>query len=304
MLWRGYLDGIAERQQRSVQGLVDAAIAGEGAGERELAALQATVAALQKQDLTAYGARAYRPDRGTLVVTGNFDTGSMMTTIEELFDDWRPLTTASISAGQPAAKPGREPDADRNVLLVTDESTQARVVAVYPDVFDGQQQAAALVLQTMLETRLARELRERIGATYHVEVTFRGSALVIDTKLGGAHAGQALATVHAIATSLDDARFRSDFVLARRKAVERALATSMSAAALIEHATHAAIGDGGNHPLDELAQQIATLRPAHVSALVKSSLAPSRARLVIAASEELGQTLFGVIGVHEPRIVQ
>lgn len=110
---------------------------------------------------------------------------------------------------------------------------------------------------------------------------------MIDAELGGPQASLALARVQAIAGSVLDGQFRADFALARRKSVEEALASSASAALLVERASHMD-HDGAGDPRDALAHELARLRPARVAALVEQRMQPAAARLIIVAPGEQG----------------
>jgi zinc protease len=308
VLWRKRLDAIAEQRRTSVEGILQAVVEGDASGEREFEALKATVGSLQEQVLSDHAAREYRPDNGTLIVVGAFDPQHMMATIEELFGDWRSRPAGALQSA-PATEPRALAATRGQHVLVADESRkQVRVIVAYPGALDDDDRAAALVLRAILETRLSRELREAMAATYHVSVSFQGNALVIDTELGGPQASRALARVQAIVNGLadedGDGQFRTDFIVARRKSVEQALASSMSAATLIERASRVSHEGGAVDPLDRLAHEIARLRPADVAALVEQRMPPARANLIIVASKEHGLSLFNAVGIQTPRIVE
>lgn len=305
VFWRKRLDAIADRRRTSIEGILQAVVEGAGSAERDLEALKATVAGLEEQDLVNHAARLYRPESGTLVVAGAFDPGQMMATIEELFAGWRPQAVATQPAGAAAAAQAPGATGGQHVLVGEAARKQARVIAAYPGVLDEDNRAAALVLRAILETRLSRELREAMAATYDVSVSFQGSTLVIDTELGGPQAILALARVQAIVASVmkTDGQLRGDFVLARRKSVEQALASSMSAALLIERASRVE-RDGAGDPHDRLAHAIARLRPDEVAALVAQRMQPARASLVIVAPREQGLSLFRAAGIQAPRVVE
>jgi zinc protease len=304
VLWRKHLDAIAAGRRTSVEGIMNAVVEGDAASERELEALKATVSRLQQADLADYAARNYRPDNGTLIVAGDFDAERMMATIEELFAGWRPQATGDLAAAGPASPRAVRAVGGKHVLLTDASRKQPRLIATYPDVLDDDNRAAALVLRAILETRLSRALREDMGATYHVSVSFHGDALVIDTELGGPQADLSVARAQAVVAGLLDERFRADFILARRKSLEQALANSMSAALLIERASRVQQAGGTSDPLDELAREIARLRPAEVAALVEERMQAARASLIIVAPRQRGLPLFSSIGIHSPRIVE
>lgn len=305
VFWRKHLDAIADRRRTSVEGILQAVVEGEGSSERELEALKATVGRLREEDLTDHAARHYRPESGTLIVAGAFDPEHMMAAIEELFGGWRPRAAGALHDGAATAPRVLGATGGQHVLVGDASRKQARVIAAYPGVLDDDNRAAALVLRAILETRLSRELREAMAATYHVSVSFQGDTLVIDTELGGPQASLALARVQAIVTGLmsGDGQLRGDFVLARRRSVEQALASSMSASLLIERASRVD-HDGAGDPQDRLAHEIARLRPAQVAALVEQRMQPSRASLIIVAPRERGLSLFSAAGVQAPRIVE
>jgi hypothetical protein len=144
-------------------------------GARAREALKATVAGLEAQDLVDHAARRYRPENGTLIVAGAGAPQRMMATIEELFAGWKPQAAGAQAAGAAAAQQGAGGGGGQHVLLDDASRKQARVIAAYPGVLGEGDRAAALVLRAILETRLARELREAMAATYHVSVSFQGA---------------------------------------------------------------------------------------------------------------------------------
>lgn len=328
VMMRRHLRAIAARRRTSIEGIVRTVTAGGTAESaspdaanhspdaRELAALEATISRLQRRDLVAHAARRYRPENGTLIITGDFDARAMLEIIEEFFAGWRVPASPDDPAWEHGRKSGHEPErlagsparvtAGQRVLLVQPSRVQPRVVAIYPDVLEhtDDARAAALILRSIVEGRLTREVREVLEATYHVSISFQQDALVIDTTLGGPRARRAVAAVQTILDNLLDDRFRDDFVRARRKVLERALASSMSAATLMERATRTSLGGGANDPLDSLAESIARVRLAQVAALVEVRLRAVEPSVIIAAPRSMGLALFGVMGRGEPRIVE
>jgi hypothetical protein len=307
----GLLEAEAERDRGAIGGVVRAVLAGDPSAAR--AERRATVSGLSRDQLDAFAARHYRPERGVLVVAGAFDVSQMSATIEQLFGGWRPgrARQADVAAATASAPPAVAALADREILLAQTERAHPRVITVYPAIAAGERRAAAAVLEVMVQQRLIRALRHRLAATYHVAVAVHGDALIIDAELGGPHAARAVGVVRDALSSLDDDRFRADFILARRKAVEQVLAHAGTAGSLIERAAKVTLSARGETergsldtaPADALAYEIARLRPADVHALIRTRGQRAHATTIIAANRTRGLELFSAVGIAAPRVM-
>lgn len=310
ILWRRRLDAVAEERSRSMTGMVDAILASDGSAARERAAIRSTISSLQRRELDEHAARHYRPERGLLIVAGEFEPTAVMHTIQDLFASWQPARAAQTDAATDAPATAAGAAFGQRVLVPDKSGQPARVLVVFPGLAsatDSASTAAAALIRTMLEIHLARDLRETATATYHVDVSLRDGALVIDTELGEREAVRALSMLHSVADRLLSEHFLADFVLARKQTAERTLARAMSTGSLIASISRRyRAGTSGPlaDPLVELGRAVAKLGPDEIRALIKTRLGPDRASLLIRTDRERGMSLFAAIGAPAPRIAE
>ncbi len=133
---------------------------------------EVTLAALDRVDVTSFHARAFSPDRITLIVTGDFDAEALRREAQRAFGDW-PRAVQSF-ARLPAPNVVR----GRRVLLVDQpESAQTYFWLANVGVSRADPRRAALdVLNTVYGGRftsiLNTELRVRTGLTYGASSSF------------------------------------------------------------------------------------------------------------------------------------
>src|SRR5437764_2246164 len=122
--------------------------------------------ALTRDDLLSFRERTFIPNNAVLIVIGDFDQGSLVTQIENLFAGWKP---GMVTKADYAAPPQRS----RRTLFMIDRPGSAQSNIVYstkgitrkdPDYFP------MLLMHTVLganaSSRLFMNLRERKGYTY------------------------------------------------------------------------------------------------------------------------------------------
>ncbi len=133
---------------------------------------------LTHDDLKAFHAAAFAPDRTIVVVVGDFDSAELAKTVEKLTADWK-----KAGPGQPDVPAPPKPE-KRTVKIVSDKT------AAQTHVFIGQlgikrddpDYYTLLVMDNVLGTgpgftdRLSAHLRDRQGLAYTVTAQITGSA--------------------------------------------------------------------------------------------------------------------------------
>jgi predicted Zn-dependent peptidase len=162
------------------------------------------------------------------------------------------------------------------------------------------------VLAAMLDRRVRRMVRERLGAAYVAGAALerrRAAAMLhAGAELAPARAGEALAAMRdAIASLRRDAGFDAEFARARRWVLRASLAVSGEsrewALGLARHALLGGDGGGGS------AARIQRLAPEDVRRLLAEELGPEREIVVLRGPRAAVEKAFARAGVKGARIV-
>jgi len=234
----------------------------------------------------------YRPDRATLIVTGNFDVAAMQKEVDTLFGDWR-----SDGGAAAAAHPPRVGTAVG--IEAPDEATLGFSIAFAP-AMPFEDPAARAVLAEMVNDRM-RVVRERLGASYGVQVDASKRALWIEGAVEPAYAAQAF---KAIAEELarvreNDPAIAEELARAKNHVLARALAMPAAAsqrAALLERAAV----DG--EQIDEQVQAIRGVEVATVQALAVSVIQPARMITAVRGDRKAVEAGLEALGVAKAKI--
>ena len=183
-----------------------------------------TVAAVTRQDMQAFHAEYFHPDRAWLVVIGDFDTADMKQRIEKAFAHW------PSSGMAPPADP-EVPMVPRTVNVAVKEGlTQATVLLGHKGIRNDNQDYAAIrvgaeILGGGFNSRLFKEIRSNQGLAYSVGATpgtgwrFPGSFLAYTMTKNESVEGSARAILAEIERMLaepvsdEELQFAKDMIL-------------------------------------------------------------------------------------------
>jgi zinc protease len=251
------------------------------------------------KSLEAFRQARYRPERSTLIVSGNFDAAAMRKEINTIFGEWEPQrgATAAGAASQPrvGSAIGIEADDERTVEISIAFAPTKKATA--------SEIAARAVLDEIVERRM-RVVRERLGASYGVHAASGRRAILISGAVEPAYAGEA---AKAIAVELErirtgDASVLDEFVRARKRVLAAALAMPVGAsnrAAALERV----VRDGGDiKKLDGQVEAIRALEFTAVQQIAARDMQPER--MIAAARGErnaVEATLIG-LGIAKEKI--
>lgn len=235
----------------------------------------AAMAALRVADLASWRARHFVPEGATLVVSGGFDAAAMRREVTALFGGWArraPSPRTPVAAGAPT--PGwlgtRVPTASQVDLYVSFAAQSE------PE----RDRAARMVLAELVEERL-RMVRERLGASYGVQVTYGGvgpGALHVSAGLEpdrAIEASQAVLAEFATIRDRPDA-VAADLVRVRRRLVGQWLESTTDAAALADSLEYAVRRGGDPHDAHDLAARLAAVTLDDLAAVARADLDPAR----------------------------
>jgi len=127
-----------------------------------------TVQALSQEDLRAWHARIWTPDRAFLAVAGDFEPEALMARLERVFGDWKPNGTTLPEVPRLGTEPGG------GVFLVERPLNQSHVVMGHLGISrDDPDLEAIQVMDYILgsgsfSSRLVEKVRNRAGLAYSV----------------------------------------------------------------------------------------------------------------------------------------
>jgi zinc protease len=127
-----------------------------------------TIAAITREDLVAFHARFFHPDRTIFAVSGDFDPGEMLAQIQAVFGDWAPAAHAL------PPDPPVPPTGPRGVYFAPKENvTQSTVFFGLMGTLASDPDYAALqlinqILGSGFTSRLVNEIRTKRGLAYAV----------------------------------------------------------------------------------------------------------------------------------------
>ena len=134
-----------------------------------------TVSAVTYEDATAYYAKNYRPDLTTIVVIGDISVEEARATIEKYFGTWKfsgpppPVVLPAVPASKASAANVPDPSQTQDSVEL---SQQLEMNRFSPDYYPLQLGNHVLG-GGFYATRLYRDLREKAGYVYNVDVVLR-----------------------------------------------------------------------------------------------------------------------------------
>jgi zinc protease len=259
---------------------------------------------LSTDELERYREKYYLPRGATLIVTGGFDLDTMRSHVQTLFESWSDVPVqppATLPVARPAQGPSwvgtRDPSRTQVGLMV------AFATSSNPD----RDKAARLVLSEMVTDRL-RIVREGMGASYAVQVSYAagtgGGAFYVSSDLEPARAAKAAT---AIMTELEALRtgagtMAGDFVRARRRALAYALADAAGVTNVADELEYVVRKGLPVDHVDQLALAISKVTPADVAAVAAADLDRRHRVVSIAATPERLDGVMAELGATRPRI--
>jgi len=132
------------------------------------------VAAITREDIAAFHAASFFPDRTILGVSGRFDEGELLELVRKDFGDWRPAGTPAPAFPVPSGEPRA------GLFLVRRAVPQATLVLGHlAPAKDSPDYHAFSVMNYILggagfSSRLTREIRSNRGLAYSVGSFYRG----------------------------------------------------------------------------------------------------------------------------------
>jgi zinc protease len=241
------------------------------------------------EELERYRAAYYVPRGATLIVSGGFELEPMREHIRTLFEPWADAAVAPpvlVPVAQPTPGPSwvgtRDPSRTQVELMVAFATSSA------PD----REQAARLVLREMITDRL-RIVREGMGASYGVEVSYAagsgGGLLYASSALEPSRAAKA---AKAIVSEFEALRtgagaMAEEFVRARRRALAAVLADAAGVTAVADELEYAVRRGLPLNHFDQLALAISKVTPAEVAAVAAADL--DRRRMVVSVTASPGR---------------
>ena len=248
-------------------------------------------------ELQRFRDESYRPDRATLIVSGNFELAAMQKEIETAFGDWK--------AGRNAAAAPNAPRVGTAVgIEAPDEATLDFSLAFAPaKPFTAGDVAARAVLVELVNTRVGT-IRERMGASYGIHVTANEQAVRIDGAVEPAYATEAFKAI-----SDELARIRSgdptladELARAKHHVLAEALTLPASAsqrASLLEKS----VTDGVDvSHLDAQVQAIRAIDLAAVQKLAATTMQPARMIAAVRGDHHAVAGAFDGLGVAKAKI--
>ena len=243
----------------------------------------------------------------TLIVAGHFDVASVTAEIQRLFGG---LPSGSrASAPHDADTVSRAERRPSDLAMTDEDAPQLRVMFAYRlDPYTAQDAAALRVARTIIELR-ARLVRDRLGASYGVEVSLSlmgdDPMLVVSTRVSLSAAPKAVVELTRELDALRaDSDIREDFVRARRRVLERLLITSADSESIADELELAVRFDLGWDYSNELLRSVAGVTHPQVRTALANALRPERAtRLLVGPRQNIEATLEAV-GASEVRWIE
>ncbi len=124
---------------------------------------ETTLQQIEREDLTDFHQRFYRPNGALIAVAGKFDWPELIKISKKLFDDWSPLPETDVNFDSPR----------HGLEHISFDSEQTHIGVAYPtvpshhpDYFECR--AAIGILSGGLSSRLFHEVREKRGLCYTI----------------------------------------------------------------------------------------------------------------------------------------
>ncbi|HWN67097.1 MAG TPA: insulinase family protein [Haliangium sp.] len=263
------------------------------------------VADLELEDLEEFQKRHYRAAGATLIVTGHFDVADVEARIRRLFGAL-PAGGARGARDVPPSRPAAAP-----TYLAMDDPARAQTgISISFATASGfeAQHAARLVLAEMLREVLQFALRERMAASYGVEVTHSlrpgPGYLTIETDVDQARAGEAFSALRDELARLRGGDFAAAFVRARRAVLQRLMAAALDSGNVADNLELLAIHGLPRDYHDRLAQRVAALRIGDVRALMTDEMVAGREVVTVIGQRASIDAMYKSAGIEVVRYIE
>lgn len=266
-----------------------------------------SVARLDVPSLTAFRDRHLVADNATLIVTGRVDPKITRAHVEGALAAWPGGSQATRTPVQWPSLPDRT--APVHLALPAKSERMLEVAIAYPTATAiDEHYATRLIAGEMLAMRLMA-VRERLGAAYLVSGEYIAGVgpgqYLVSSTVDGARGGAALAAMRAAVASLarsDD--FAVDFVLARRRVVERLLAARLDRSALADQLAFLVEHDLSFDFYTGLTARVAAATQADVRRTVARDLSSTRELTVVAGDLSSVRAAYAGAGITDVRAVE
>ncbi|HEY1813824.1 MAG TPA: pitrilysin family protein [Kofleriaceae bacterium] len=277
-----------------------------------LSALQTpdSAAKVHKDALDSFRKDHYTAGNATLVIVGDFDPQAATKLVKDTFGSWDRGGT-----DKPVEKAAAKRTGPLYIGVIGKEQQQLTIEIAYPSSagIDGQE-GARQVLAWMLNRR-TEDVRFKLGSTYglymsrqsHVGPTaYRLSGMAeVGGTIDAERAGESIKAIRdgfAALRNGDD--FNADFVRARRKLIDNLLGQSTVTYEVAERlAGIAKFGLEPNH-YDKLLDEIGSVPPALVKALMKTELDPNNEIIVMLGDRAHLEKAFADAGITDVKFVE
>lgn len=254
----------------------------------------ASLKRIQRADVAAFHAAAYRPEQAVLVLAGDVEPAQAQALAQRLFGSWRGASTPMPAAQPEAPRPLAEP----LVLVDMPGSGQSGVVVAAPFVAATAAdrrigQVANAVLGGGYSARLNQEVRIKRGLSYGAfseAETHPGSGVVVaSTQTNHPTAAQVLQLMRGEIDRLAAAPPAADELAARQATLIGSFARRLETTGGLASLVVAQLVQG--RPLDELRRtvdEILAVTPAQVQAFAARHWAAQALRGVVAGDLKAG----------------
>lgn len=271
---------------------------------RVVATTPAQVAALSQDKLESYLSSRFVAGNASLVIAGDFDPKKAESLVRSTFGGWSKGTVAEGIAATPTPRTGAV-----YVGVIAKEQPQIAVNIGYPAP-SGTDKLTAVrrIVAEMLTARMAA-VRTKLGATYGVYGMLATHVGTSHYQIGGTvdaeKAGLALA---AMREGVDAVRkgteTTEDFVVARRKMVQRLLALSTVTSELAGRLASMAVYKDGPEAYAENLRRTAAASPALLAAIVGADLDPTKEVIVAKGTRAQLEKMFREAGINDVKYVE
>ena len=243
---------------------------------------QRDLAGITRKDLEAFRAKHYRVQGATMVVVGGFDPAQVERELFEMWGDWE----AGAPPSSPVAPP-MKPALGPSYLALERAERQLEIALLFAAGGAAADDATRHVAQELLERRV-RVVRERLAATYGIELAYVGDevgrVLRITGKVAPDRSTEALRAILAALElqHTDPGALALEVDRARRAALQAALARTSSSTAIADDLIAAAVAGKPLGHEAKVAAAIAVVTTDQVRALLRADLDPTR--MVISAA--------------------
>lgn len=243
----------------------------------------------------------------TLLITGDFDIDAVTAEVRRLFErvPAKPRAAASADESNESNESAQTRPA-KDLAVDEPDAPQLRVALVYRlDEATGRNVGEIRISKRIVELR-ARSVRERLGATYGVDVSLDyrsgGWLLTVTTRVSVSAAAKAVpALVDALAELHGDTDVREDFIRARRREIERLLTTSSDSESIADELEAAVRHDVPWDFGDALVKRVAEITYDRVRPVLSNMLRPDTATRLLVGPKLSVEMVYESLGASNVR---